>query len=358
MKINFLISSLSGGGAEKVVTILSKQFAENGHDGTVLSLEEKPQFYDVDEKVGLIRYENKYRGSKKIFKQYSAVKKFIRENTEGINISFLSRCNLLSAVSNIFKKRKLIVCDRNNPLREHSRLSFKISCLLYRQATAIVVQTEKIKSFYPKYLQKKIFVIENPIDKQALEAQLGDLPADKEKTIVSVGRLEKQKDFFTLINAFSLVEKDYPEYKLKIFGKGSLEKELKDHILSLGLDEKVLLCGSTNKPFYQLKKSEVFVLSSEYEGFPNALCEAMYAGLACISSDCVSGPGELIEDGENGFLFEVGNTGMLAEKLRTVLDDERLRAELGERAKTSVERLSVDKIFSKWKEITEQLLYN
>lgn len=358
MKIDFYISSLSGGGAENVLTTLAKEFKNDNHSVSITSLEKRPQFYKVDDGIELIKYDNKNKGRlKEIITDFKAIRKQMKKRKDtDVCVSFLSRCNLQVLLCSLFLNKKVIVCDRNNPLMEHSKPVFYLSCQIYRLATAVFVQTEKIKSFYPKYLQKKIYVLENPVDTEKLDAQA---PADieKENTIISIGRLEPQKDFKTLISAFAKVAVKYPHWKVKIFGKGDMREELQAFIDEKGLTERVLLCGRTETPFKELKKSKIFVLSSHYEGFPNVLCEGMYAGLGCISSDCVSGPSELINEGVNGYLFDVGDVDMLTNKLDKLMNDEKLRAQVGNAANETVkERLLVSSIYKKWEKLIKDLI--
>lgn len=351
MNIDFYISSLSGGGAENVLTTLAKELKKNGHKISITSLEKRPQFYPVDDGIELIKHDNKNKGKlKEIIADFKAIRKQLKERKDtDVCVSFLSRCNLQVLLCSLFLHKKVVVCDRNNPLMEHSKLVFWLSNQIYRLSSAVFVQTEQIKSFYPKYLQKKMYVIENTLDTEKLDKQF-DCDTIAENTIISIGRLEPQKDFKTLITAFSKITDKYPDWKVKIFGKGDMRDELQSFIDEKGLTEKVLLCGRTETPFKELKKSKVFVLSSHYEGFPNVLCEGMYAGLGCISSDCVSGPRELIEDGENGFLFPVGDEKILAEKLDLLLSSSDICDIMGNRAKNTVERLKLPVITGKWYE--------
>ncbi|MBR5535131.1 MAG: glycosyltransferase family 4 protein [Clostridia bacterium] len=349
MNIDFYISSLSGGGAENVLTTLAKQLKNSGHRISITSLEKRPQFYNVDEGIELIKYDNKHKGKiKEIIADFKAIRTQLKKRGEtDICVSFLSRCNIQVLLCSLFLKKKVVVCDRNNPLMEHSKLVFWLSNQIYRLASAVFVQTEQIKSFYPKYLQKKMYVIENTLDTEKLDGQCeGEI--EQENTIISIGRLEPQKDFKTLISAFEKIAEKYPDWKVKIFGKGDMKDELQEFIDNKGLGERVLLCGRTETPFKELKKSKIFVLSSHYEGFPNVLCEGMYAGIGCISSDCVSGPSELINDGENGFLFPVGDEKALAGKLDLLLSSEEICSIIGERAKETVKRLELPVICEKW----------
>lgn len=355
MKIDFYISSLSSGGAEKVLNSLAKKFAELNHEVSIISLEKRPQFYTVDHHICLYKYDNNSYGKVKIILyDYLSIKKHMRFSNSDISISFLSRCNLLLLFCNFFTKRKIVVSDRNNPLKEHSKLSFIISNLLYIRANSIVIQTKSVKQYYYKVLQKKIAVIENPIDTQALNKQMKEEPIRK-KTIISIGRLEAQKDFRTLFLAFEKVAEKYSDWELKVFGQGDMKDELQNYINKLHLENRVTLCGRTEKPYYELKKSSIFVLSSHYEGFPNVLCEAMYAGTLCISSDCISGPRELITHGKNGWLFDIGNSEQLAGLLMMCISKEEELLDIRANAENTVKRLYLDKNIENWRSLVDHI---
>lgn len=360
MKIDFYISSLSGGGAENVLVMLAKQFAEKGNQVSITSLEKREQFYDVPENVELHKIQSQTKSKlRESFHDFVGIKRHLRESKADVSISFLSRCNLILLLAALFTKDRIIVCDRNNPLREHSKKVFVMSCWLYKRADKIVVQTEQIRQMYPEYLQKKLIVIENPLDTEKMDNQVVVQDTiKKEKVIISVGRLEKQKDFKTLIRAFHNISEKYPEWILKIFGVGNMKQELQELIELYGETSRIQLCGHTKEPYVEMKKSEIFVLSSFYEGFPNVLCEAMYAGLPCIATDCVSGPRELIKNGENGFLVPIGNTQAMEQNLIQLMQNEELRKMVGNRANKECDRLKLTYIANKWLVMLKQVKEN
>lgn len=351
MKVDFYISSLSGGGAEHVLTNIAANFSENNMDVSVTSYEKRPQFYSVSPKVKLNKYN--FVGKSKPVEwlcDFIATVKHLRNRNADAAISFLSRCNFMLILAGIFLKTKIIVCDRNNIKKKYSKYIFKLTCFLYRFADAICVQTQEMKSFYPKYLQKKMVVLENPLDFNEMEAQCIGQNVDKENTVISVGRLESQKDFVTLIKAYQRVVVAHPDWSLKIYGQGNRKNELQNLIKQGGLIGHVHLCGVTQAPFLEMKRAKIFVLSSFYEGFPNVLCEAMHAGLPCISTNCECGPTELIENGKNGFLVEIGAVDAMAEKIRVLIENEKLREILGKEAQKTTQRLEMRAICSKWRE--------
>lgn len=349
MKIDFYISSLSSGGAEHVLTNLAADFAEKGHDVCIASYEKRPQFYAVNSQVKVNKYDNsKHNKFIELLKDFNATRRQLKERKSQVAISFLSRCNIMLIIAGLFSKTKIIVCDRNNLLRKYPKYVFTVSCWIYAFADAVCVQTNEMKSFYPRYLQKKMYVLENPLDFAEMQKQLRADNLDKENSVISVGRLEKQKDFVSLIRAFEIVAKSFPDWKLKIFGQGNRRDELQRLIDDLHLACQVELCGVTHTPFLEMKKSKIFVLSSFYEGFPNVLCEAMHAGLPCIATRCECGPAELIREGENGFLVPIGDVEQMANKMHFLMSNEEKRTELGAHAKESVKRLEKSQISERW----------
>lgn len=352
MKIDFYISSLSGGGAEHVLRNIASNFAGRGIDVGIISYEKRPQFYMADPRVKV--YKVDYTKRNKIMELLSdlrATRRHLKERKADVAVSFLSRCNFMLILTRMFTKTRVIVCDRNNLLRKYPRYIFAITCFLYRFADAICVQTNEIKFFYPVYLQKKLYVLENPLDFEEMNRQCEGQTIEKENAVISVGRLEAQKDFTTLICAFQEIARKYPDWKLKIYGQGEKKQELESLIRRKNLEQNVLLCGVTHTPFLEMKRAEIFVLSSFYEGFPNVLCEAMHAGLPCISTRCECGPSELIEDGKNGFLVPVGDRKLLSEKMEALILDEKKRRNMGKAAMQSTERLELNKISGKWLEM-------
>ena len=352
MKVDFYISSLSSGGAEHVLTNLAANFAEHGEDVSVTSYEKRPQFYSVATgiKLNKVNHNGKGKFSEWIY-DFHATCKYLRQRKADVAISFLSRCNFMLILAGLTSKTKVIVCDRNNLLRKYPKYVFRITCFLYRFADIICVQTNEMKAFYPAYLKKKMVVLENPLDFDEMDKQCGGQVVEKENTVISVGRLERQKDFVTLIKAYKVAAEKHPVWKLKTFGQGNRREELQDLIEKENLGESVKLCGVTHTPFLEMKKAKVFVLSSFYEGFPNVLCEAMHAGLPCISTRCECGPSELIDDGKSGFLVPIGDVDVMSEKIMALIENEGLRNELGKNAEIATERLKLEIICRKWREL-------
>ena len=352
MIIDFYISSLSGGGAEHVLTNIARNVAAQGHDVTITTFEKRPQFYEVDPRITINRCDNtKSNKILEVLRDYRDTRRHLKERKADVVISFLSRTNMMLAMAAPFTKSKILVCDRNNRRMSQSAAVFNLSCQLYRMADMVGVQTNRSKDSYPKYLHKKIFVIANPLDCEELDKQCEGIEIEKSDTVISIGRLEQAKDFETLIAAFARTEKDYPDWDLKIYGQGKKRELLENLIKELGQENRIKLCGVTHTPFLEMKKSRVFVLSTRYEGFPNVLCEAMYAGLPSIASDCEFGPSELIQDGENGYLFPVGDVDKLYERLTALMSDQNKREQMGQLAHERIGFIESSKIYAQWNEL-------
>lgn len=357
MKIDFYISSLSSGGAEHVMTNLATDFVKKGNDVTITSLEKRPQFYKPHPNVKIYKFDFTHKGKlRELIGDFKSVHSQIKKRKADATISFLSRCNMLLIVAGLFSKTKIIVCDRNNLLRKYPKYMFVITCMLYLLADGIVIQTHQMREFYPRFLQKKIFVLENPLDFDEMAKQIKDRYIKKENTILSIGRLEKQKDFKTLIKAFAKISEKYPDWNLKIFGKGDMRDELQCLIKELNLEGRAELCGVTHYAFHEMKKAKILVLSSFYEGFPNVLCEGLHAGLSCISTDCECGPRDLIKDGENGMLVPIADVDAMADRMEYLINSHDVREEMGNKAQKSVEYLELNRVCGRWLDMIKNVL--
>ena len=204
---------------------------------------------------------------------------------------------------------------------------------------------------------RPIYVIPNAV----FAAPPQPLAADNTGTakwIVAAGRLAPQKGFDLLIDAFSQIAERHPQWSLKILGEGPSRAALKQLIVSKRLADRVILAGWQNDPASVLRQAEIFVLSSRFEGFPNALLEAMACGLASISFDCESGPAEIVRDGIDGLLVAREDTAALATAIERLIDDASLRNRLGAEAVHVVERFGVEQYFARWDAVLAASLRN
>jgi glycosyltransferase involved in cell wall biosynthesis len=215
-----------------------------------------------------------------------------------------------------------------------------------------VVQTEAVRQWARAWLpDRPIHVIPNAAPPASKDSK--PLLQSKAKRIVSVGRLSREKGHDQLIAAFSQIAAKYPAWRLTIYGDGAERANLDAQRDRLGLQHRIELPGWIRDPEEVLRKAELFVLPSRYEGFPNALLEAMAAGLACISFACESGPAEIIQHEENGMLVPSEDVDGLASAMERLILDAELRRKLGNAARDVTQRFSLDRFFQQWDAVLE-----
>lgn len=343
----FFIGTLCNGGAERVVSILAGYMAKQGLDVEILTYYDKPVSYVLNPKVKHTVVE-KMTGTGNKLSNFFAVRKYFKENAKVV-LSFLAPFNIMAIAANMGNGVPIIVADRNDPTKVPSNQWLRAARdILYRFATGIVVQTQKNKTYFSKVVQKKTKVIYNPVD---LKENAGiALKCKKEKKIVTAGRLMPQKNQKMMIQAFANVLKKHPDYKLLIYGEGPEKRELENLCIQLGVEKKVLLPGNVTDIHEQMKDAEIFVLSSDYEGMPNALIEAMCLGLPVISTK-VSGATDLVIDHENGILIEIDHQEQLEKAMLELIENKELEEKLARNAIKLNENLEVSKIMRQWTDL-------
>ena len=346
-KITIFVGTLEKGGAERVISILSKKMIENEMDVEILLFYNSKIYYPIDERIKVTSVE-KETGSTNLMKNLFWMRRYIKNNT-GCLISFLASLNIFALTASLGLNIPVIVADRNDPRKvPESYLKRKLRDVLYHLAYRVVVQTSHNKEYFNNIIKRKTIIIHNPVD---LGNDIGiAIQTPKKKKIVTVGRLMQQKNQKLLIDSFSSVSQKYPEYCLCIYGEGPVRKELEDYIQGKHLEEKVFLMGQVDNIFEEISDAELFVLSSDYEGMPNALIEAMCIGLPVISTD-VSGAKDLIENNVSGIVVDVNSKKQLTEAMEKMLANEAFRVNCSRKAINVAKRLSPDVIFKEWLDV-------
>ena len=356
MKIMICISQLKKGGAERVVTNLANYFINN-NDVTIVSIKSYEPEYHFDERINIVTLDSSEKQNKvfKLVKRIFKLNKIIKVRKPDIVLSFLPEPSFLMLLIKNIRKIKVIVSVRNDPKVEYKNKFYNIAMkLLYPKADGFVFQTEDAKSFFSKKIQNKSTIIMNPLNPEFLIDRFTGI---RKKEIVAVGRLFKQKNHELLIKAFSIFHKKHPDYILTIYGEGPLKGQLEKLIGSLKIADCVNLPGLEHDIKNKIYQSSIFVLSSDYEGMPNSLMEALTLGLPCISTDCpCGGPRALIKDGINGILTEVGNVEMLAEKLLMIIENKELLNYLSENTQKYIKDIDPRKINKEWEEYIKHVL--
>ena len=348
--ILFLISSIGGGGAERVACRLVSEFSKR-HKVYLMYFFKKEKEYSVDKKVTLIPFinQNKQKNptnnrdiiSQKIIriKQIEKIRKIYKID---VTISFLYGPNIYNITAGGGSIK--IASERNDPEGKGEEY-FNDMVLAYQKSDKVVFQTKYVKDKFPEDIKKKSIIIPNPISISCLSDM-----SFAEKKIVSVGRLVPQKNQALLIKAFANFKRLHNGYHLYIYGIGPLLDELKLLSKQYNLEEFIHFEGFEENIHEKIKNAEQFIFSSDYEGLPNALMEAMMMGLPCISTKC-SGIGEIINDGINGLLVPIGNVSALSRKMCLLSDDKKLQKKLRRGARIKSEEWKTERIAKKWESL-------
>lgn len=346
-RIVLVMPTLMQGGAERVMSVLANEWVKKGHEVFLVLLVQNEIFYTLDEKVhcvflGKDNYKNSIdRVLNRIF-LFFKFRRFVKKEKPDFVLSFLDQYNIFVIISTLFLKLRLFVSDRSNPLY---KIPFSIEILkriLYRNATGIIAQTSLArKILYIKTKHKNIQVISNPLVRRKQKVEVV-----RDKIILNVGRMVEEKAQHYLMDM--MVNINNPDWKLVILGDGPLRSEIEAKIEKCNLNSRIELGGQVKNVNKWFDKSSIFVFSSISEGFPNALVEAMAAGLPCVSFDCDAGPRDLINDGKNGFLVPVGNIDLFSEKVKSLIDNDDLRNQIGSQAIKIQNELNVESIAEKY----------
>lgn len=359
-KIAFVTYGMRSGGAERVISILSN-FLIKYFDVFIIIMIDSPSFYTLSSEVTLLHCKNSRKPTKGIFeaftsnfKTYKSLLKILKEEKIDLAIGFLTTNNILATLAAKRLGIPVIISERNNPFLQSASIDIfwkVLRRLVYPMADILTVQTPRVKTFYSSFIkERKLVTIPNPVNPNFDRT----MRVKKENIVLNVGSLEHQKGQDILIRAFSEAQLD--GWELHIVGEGSQRPKLTALIRESNLQERVFLLGRKSNIAEHYASCKIFAFSSRYEGFPNALLEAMYFGLACVSTDCPTGPAEMIENGVNGYLVAVDNTDALTLKLQQLAANEDLRLSMGRAACKSVEQYGTKEIVGKWKHLMDSLL--
>ncbi len=345
----FIVTSLYGGGAEKVCCLLASAMAETC-PVTIAYFTEREGRYPIDPRCEVIRIpkaENRewipsvLRRTAGRLDKILFIRKVKKERNIGVSVSFL----LAPCAVNVFSRcgDRIITTERANPTKYQAD-RFWVTRILYALADHVVFQSREIQSLYGPLTRRHSSIIGNPVS-VACRA----LP-ERSHRIVTLGRLTAQKNQAMLIRSFEAFHRTHPDYTLSIYGEGQLRGELQAMIEERGLGESVFLEGNRSDVHTLIRDAEIFVLASDYEGLSNALLECMTMGIACISTDC-EGSTDVIRDGENGLLVRRGDEKGLTEAMCRLADEPLLRQRLEERAAADAEAFTPERIVRKWEAV-------
>ena len=380
MRITLVIGTLSGGGAERVVTTMANHWVQRRRQVTILTTHfagesacygldpnvthldlSTPRFdtlpTDLNVVAPLVRLiaacspsENAVLRSKvtHLLKLRGAIL-FTRPD---LVISYMDRTNIgvLLAIHGL--GLPVIVSEQADPSQNFLGEGWeRLRRRLYPQASYVTVLTDESLDYFSTVTGMRGRVIPNVLSPSVFMSS-GEVPRQKNgKTLMAMGRLGHEKGFDLLLNAFALVAERHSDWTLEILGEGPVRPYLESCVQKRGLRERVQMPGFTHRPFDAMRRADLFVLSSLDEGFGNVLIEAMACGLAVVSFDCPSGPRHIIRDGVDGVLVPPRDTEAMAAALDRLMGDEAERKRLASKAPEVVERFGVEKVMSMWEEL-------
>ncbi len=349
----FIVSSLAGGGAERVTVNLCSALCAR-YDVTLVTLFSNADSYTPDKRVKIVRYSDyvqkkpwiirkamKAAGYLPRFIWVRSVKKAVKP---AATVSMLSLPNIINAAVSCGDFR--IVSERADPEVIGGRY-MRYARLAMEGADHVVFQSKRVQNMFPHRIQRKSSVILNPV---AVEVRASE---QKEKRIVTAGRLTDQKNHRLLIRAFARFSESHPDHVLEIYGSGPLKEDLEIMSAAPELSGRVRLIEFSHDLHERIRSAEMFVLSSDFEGLSNALLEAMMMGLPCISTDC-AGSDEVIISMKNGILVPAGDEEALKEAMTRLADDAELRERIADEAQKSSQRFHADTVTDQWIKLIEE----
>ena len=335
-----MIPSIGGGGAERVACIVASYLAEFCNV-TLVYEKEKENSYQIDPRVQVLRSHKFIFNS---FMQLYFLHNLKKKYRINVSISLMHKMNS----RNVFSRHRdfVIVSERNNP-KQNRPEEFSGTCVTNALADHVVFQTREVQAMYNRHIQAYSSILPNPVFVTCKAS------ACRKARIVNVARLHPNKNQKMLICAFSRFSVQHPEYVLELYGNGELEESLNQLAQDLGIFEKVIFHGNVENVHEQIADAGMFVLSSNVEGMPNALLEAMMMGLPCISTNC-TGAKEVIQNGENGILVDVGDTDALAEAMEYMAEHPGFAEKCRKKAMETVKPFQKDEAMKQWLELVQK----
>lgn len=358
MNITIFIGGLNNGGAERVACNLANFLSGKNHEVEILTVSEVEQSYYLQPEVKVTNLlgikDRRYFLYDNILRIWRYSKFLLTHKTDAY-VVFLPTTINLALSTKFLTKAVMIAAERANPGDYSVKTQNKLKKNA-RKADGWVFQTEEQKEWYDGVIlgDAKPIVIPNAINPDFIKPIY---KGERKKLIVSSGRLNKQKNHTLLINAFAKIAQKYPDYNLCIYGEGAKRDELCGLVSKLDLTDRVSLPGYTTNISEKLQEASLFVLSSDFEGMPNALMEAMALGLPCVSTDCSGGGARfLIKDSVNGLLVPQKDVDAMATAMDRILSDKDFAEKLGTEAHRLCDTLAPEKVYGEWERFIKEII--
>ncbi|MDE7417298.1 MAG: glycosyltransferase [Lachnospiraceae bacterium] len=351
-RIALFISSLQKGGSERVMVNLAEYFHARKYDVILITQYKMKIEYSISPEIRRVYSEpdeSLLQGGriKNFLARFGALRDIWKAYKPDLILAFLGKNNLMAVATAAFLPSKVVVSVRGEPTMEYEgKLMQLIAKVVFRFADGVVLQTEAVRAFFPISVRKKSVILSNPLNPQFLNRKIS---AEREDLIVTAGRLDENKNHAMLIHAFAKIADEYPTVNLVIYGEGVLRAALETLAAEKGLSDRIAFPGNASDVADCICKARIFALTSNTEGMPNSIMEAMALGIPVISTDCpCGGPAALIENEVSGLLVPVGDAFALADAFRRILEDKDFEQKLRENACKITERLAPDKVNREW----------
>lgn len=349
----FVIHALGYSGAGKMIVYLANHFSKIGYEVVIYVEEQEGKHYDMESGVRVYQetqfFKNYYT---RHFRQIFQLRRRVKEINPDLVISFQTNQNALSVLATRGRNIPVIVSERGDPY-QYSNIIAKLKTWVINHAEGGVFQTKKAMQYYGKRLQERSVVIYNPNTVVGVQRS-----QRRNNEIAFVGRFDiHQKRQDLAVKAFQIVAEAIPDVKLVFYGAGREQEKVKTLVARLGLQKRVVFKGLVRDVPNAIKDSKIFLMTSDFEGMPNALIEAMACGLPCVSTDCSpGGASELIDNGVNGIVVPCGDVKAISAAMITLLSNSSYAEKIGNAARCVIDYLSPDKIYKQWEDYSCKIL--
>jgi len=347
MKIVFLAYLHGYGGAERQIVMLANAMAEKGHDVVLASICVNNCRYELNSKMRYVFLPDREHGIKRIFSRYQDIMSLLAREKPDVTVNFWFQSAYMTAIMKKSITGKVIYSERGDPGdKEYTGVLGMIRKLTIPRIDGFVFQSKGAQYYFNNSVRKRSVVISNPVF-----INRDDYPkvVNRRKVIITVGRLHPQKNHKLLIDAFAKCAEEFPEYTVEIYGDGPLKEETQKYIVQKKLDDRIFLKGTSDNIYQYMVDCSLFVLTSDYEGLPNTLLEAMALGVPCISTDCKPGGArEIIHNGRDGIIVSCDDKDELVNAIRFMLINHEVANDMGTLAAINIKRYSPILIYKHW----------
>ena len=345
---------MTGGGCERVIAQIVNSFCAAGVRCTLYTECNVPSFYPLDTRVRVVPLlEGEAMRACDVPRAYRRLRSLVRSDAPDLVLAMPEKVNVWTVLFLLGTNVPVVVSERNDPKRHpENRIKRLLRRVVYPVANGFIFQTQQAADYFSPRIRARSVVLDNPLDVSSLPAPFA---GEREKTIVAAGRLHPQKNFRMLIDAFAAFRASHPDWRLVIYGEGGERAALTQLLQDLP-DGAAALPGQTDRLAERIDSAGMFVLSSDYEGMPNALIEAMAMGLPCIATDCpCGGPAALIAHGVDGLLSPVGDAAALSRSMARIADDPALADRLSRHALCIRARMDSATVLENWRQYLDRI---